>query len=95
LNSAPRSDIRAVDSGRGNWALRGAAPRPQSFRFESVEDRNLAPVLISIATLNCLLESGGSEHPMALLKRAGGKVSCTEDPAKAAKGVAVEEEEQV
>ena len=35
-------------------------PKPQSFRFETVEDRNLAPVLIAIASLNSVLESGGS-----------------------------------
>ncbi len=32
---------------------------PQRFRFESVEDRTLAPNLIAIAALNSLLESGG------------------------------------
>jgi len=30
------------------------------FRFETVEDRSLAPSLVGIATLNSLLESGGS-----------------------------------
>jgi hypothetical protein len=38
-------------------AANGGAP--QTFRFESIEDRTLAPNLISIATLNSMLESGG------------------------------------
>jgi hypothetical protein len=36
------------------------AGRPdQSFRFESIEDRTLAPTLIAVASMNSLLESGG------------------------------------
>jgi hypothetical protein len=38
--------------------VRGAAGR-QTFRFESIEDRALAPQLVAIATINSLLESGG------------------------------------
>ena len=33
---------------------------PQTFHFESIEDRTLAPSLVGIAALNSLLESGGS-----------------------------------
>ncbi|MEO5616605.1 MAG: hypothetical protein ABIS67_02460, partial [Candidatus Eisenbacteria bacterium] len=33
--------------------------RPQRFRFESIEDRGLAPLLLSTAVLNSVLESGG------------------------------------
>ena len=38
----------------------GAAPRPQQFTFESVEDRNLLPLLLGTAVTNSLLESGGT-----------------------------------
>jgi hypothetical protein len=38
---------------------RPGLPR-QTFRFETIEDRSLAPQLMSIAALNCLLESGGT-----------------------------------
>jgi len=61
-------DRRAAVAGR----LSGSAPmmpiaitvegirsRPQRFRFESIEDRTLAPTLVSIAALNSVLESGG------------------------------------
>lgn len=41
-------------------AVRGAAREPQRFRFESIEDRALAPQLIAIAAVNSLLESGGT-----------------------------------
>ena len=40
--------------------VEGARPAPQSFRFELVEDRTLAPQLAGLATLNSLLESGGN-----------------------------------
>jgi hypothetical protein len=40
--------------------VRGASPRVQQFAFESVEDRNLLPLLVSTAALNSLLESGGN-----------------------------------
>ena len=53
LGGAPRMLPLSVE-------ITGAAPRAQRFRFESIEDRALAPVLISIATLNSLLESGGT-----------------------------------
>lgn len=48
----------------------------QSFRFETIEDRALAPQLMSIAALNCMLESGGSGGNQTVrwtmrLKRAG------------------------
>jgi hypothetical protein len=33
---------------------------PQRFHFESVEDRNLFPQLVSVATLNAALEAGGT-----------------------------------
>jgi len=36
----------------------GRAPA-QAFRFESIEDRTLAPQILSLAALNSLLESGG------------------------------------
>lgn len=38
----------------------GAARGTQSFRFESIEDRLLAPGLIASAAMNSLLESGGT-----------------------------------
>ncbi len=38
----------------------GARPASQSFRFEVVEDRTLAAQMVGLATLNCLLESGGT-----------------------------------
>jgi len=41
-------------------AVRGAAREPRAFRFESIEDRALAPQLIALATMNSLLESGGA-----------------------------------
>jgi len=37
----------------------GVGRAPQRFRFESVEDRLLAPQLVGIAALNSFLESGG------------------------------------
>ena len=40
--------------------VEGARAEPQSFRFELVEDRSLAPQLAALATLNSLLESGGN-----------------------------------
>ncbi len=39
--------------------IAGARAQPQSFHFETIEDRTLAPSLVAIATLNSLLESGG------------------------------------
>jgi hypothetical protein len=41
-------------------AVEGLRPTPQRFRFELVEDRSLAPALAAIATLNSLLEAGGT-----------------------------------
>jgi hypothetical protein len=41
-------------------AVKGAAPEPQRFRFETIEDRALAPQLIGVAAVNSLLESGGA-----------------------------------
>jgi hypothetical protein len=38
----------------------GARPTPQHFHFELVEDRVLAAQLVGLATLNSLLESGGT-----------------------------------
>ena len=38
----------------------GPGRRPQDFRFEAVEDRALAPSLVGAATLNSVLESGGT-----------------------------------
>ena len=40
--------------------IEGLRPQAQSFHFELVQDRGLAPLLVSIAVLNCLLESGGT-----------------------------------
>jgi len=39
--------------------VRGTRPRPQVFRFESVEDRALLPQMLSAAVVNSLMESGG------------------------------------
>jgi hypothetical protein len=41
-------------------AVRGLGRPTQSFRFESVEDRALAPQLVGLAAVNSVLESGGS-----------------------------------
>jgi len=39
----------------------GPAGKPRrTYRFETIEDRNLAPTLIAIASLNSVLESGGT-----------------------------------
>ena len=39
----------------------GPAAKPErTYRFETIEDRNLAPTLIAIASLNSVLESGGT-----------------------------------
>lgn len=40
--------------------ITGLRPAAQRFRFEMVEDRALAPALAGIATLNSLLEAGGT-----------------------------------
>jgi hypothetical protein len=40
--------------------VRGAGSRPVRFEFESIEDRALAPIVIGLATVNSLLESGGT-----------------------------------
>jgi hypothetical protein len=40
--------------------IEGAQPAAQDFRFELVEDRTLAAQLAGLATLNSLLESGGT-----------------------------------
>lgn len=66
---AVTQDRRAAVAGRLGPAPRllpvsltiaGAAPRPQRFRFEAVEDRQLLPLLVGAAALNGLLESGGA-----------------------------------
>ena len=41
-------------------AIEGPGARTRRFRFESIEDRSLAPLLIGTACMNSLLESGGS-----------------------------------
>ncbi len=41
-------------------AIGPAAKPDRTYRFETIEDRNLAPTLIAIASLNSLLESGGT-----------------------------------
>ncbi len=46
--------------------VEGARPAPQHFRVELVEDRILAPRLAGLATLNSLLESGGTGPGQAL-----------------------------
>ena len=49
-----------------------AAGRPrQSFRFEAIEDRSLAPALVGVAALNSVLESGGSGGGQTLRWRLG------------------------
>ena len=40
-------------------SVTGVGRAPQRFRFESIEDRLLAPQLVGIAALNSFLESGG------------------------------------
>jgi hypothetical protein len=40
--------------------LAGEGLRERTFRFESIEDRALAPQLVGLAALNSLLESGGT-----------------------------------
>ena len=52
LGGEPRMLPVAVDVTSGPRSL-------QRFRFESIEDRTIAPNLIAIAALNSLLESGG------------------------------------
>ncbi len=61
-------DRRAAMSGRLGPAPRllpvtvevaGVGSAPRRFRFESIEDRLLAPQLVGIAAVNSLLESGG------------------------------------
>ena len=41
-------------------AVRAPGRKPQNFWFESVEDRALAPVLVTTAAINSLLETGGT-----------------------------------
>jgi hypothetical protein len=41
-------------------AVGGTGRGLQRFRFESIEDRALAPQLVTVATINSLLESGGA-----------------------------------
>jgi hypothetical protein len=41
-------------------AVAGAGSERQAFRFESIEDRTLAPQIVAVAALNSLLESGGT-----------------------------------
>jgi hypothetical protein len=38
----------------------GLGPEPQVYRFETIEDRGLAPIVIGVASVNSLLESGGA-----------------------------------
>lgn len=40
--------------------LHGGGRPTQTFRFETIEDRSIAPALISIATFSSLMESGGT-----------------------------------
>jgi hypothetical protein len=40
--------------------IAGDTRRPRTFRFESIEDRGLAPQLVSLAAVNSLLEAGGT-----------------------------------
>lgn len=40
--------------------LRQPGRAPEVFRFESIEDRMLAPVLVTVAAVNSLLEAGGT-----------------------------------
>jgi SpoIVB peptidase S55 len=40
--------------------VRGITERAQHYRFESIEDRSLAPLLVAIASINSVLESGGA-----------------------------------
>jgi hypothetical protein len=40
--------------------IRRPGRAPQAFRFESIEDRTVAPALVSIASFTSLLESGGT-----------------------------------
>ena len=46
--------------------IRGIEATPKRFRFESLEDRALAPTLVTIATLNSVLESGGTSPGQTL-----------------------------
>lgn len=48
-------------------SVRSGTARPQQFTFESVEDRNLLPLLVSTAAMNSLLESGGN-GPMQTIR---------------------------
>jgi hypothetical protein len=41
-------------------AIRGFSNTPQTYQFESIEDRGLAPTMVSLAEINSVLESGGS-----------------------------------
>ncbi len=41
-------------------SVKGTGREAQRFRFESIEDRALAPQLITVAAVNSLLESGGA-----------------------------------
>ena len=56
----------------------GTAGRPtQRFRFETLEDRSLAPSLVPVAALNSLLESGGTGAAQTLrwkLRLAGSRL---------------------
>jgi hypothetical protein len=46
--------------------VRGTAPAPQVFHFETLHDRLLMPQLLATAVMSCLLESGGSGSQQTL-----------------------------
>jgi len=58
--------------------------RAQQFHFESVEDRNLFPQLVSVATLNAALEAGGTSGQntlrwrMRLVRHDGARLDMTD-----------------
>ncbi len=79
--------------------VRGITEQAQHYRFESIEDRSMAPLLVAIATLNSVLESGGASgtHTLArtlTLHRRGAtplvledRVSAEAAPAAMANGI--------
>ncbi len=46
--------------------VRGAAPDPQTFHFEAIQDRGLGPIVVGIAVMNSVLESGGQSANQTL-----------------------------
>ncbi|MGH7741102.1 MAG: SpoIVB peptidase S55 domain-containing protein, partial [Candidatus Eiseniibacteriota bacterium] len=60
-----RPAVAGVMNGRAEMlpmtvSVRMGQVRNQVFHFEVVEDRGMAPTLVAIAALNCILESGGA-----------------------------------